>query len=344
MISSMRWAVAVWVGLTLFVGGGPLSARAESDEARSSLSRPIERAFQFAPAGVFLDYTHEKGEWTFLYRYERYSYEGLMSGSRSVSNTQVASQYDLIPLSHLEEIHTFGVMYAPRDRFTLAFLIPYVDQELTQINQLAGNLPQEQNTNGIGDARLVLMLPFIRNGAQQSQFNVELSFPTGSIRATDSEGLRLPYLMQRGSGTWDVHYGLTYVGEYRAISWGGQIGGQYRLNENSLGYRLGSVYQASAWLSGELASWLSLSGRFAWRRTGNIHGEDPELIKSVSPLNNNMKQAGTLVQAGPGMNVLLPIFGGQRLSVEVLFPVYQDLDGPQLRSDLTLTAGWQWIF
>ncbi len=344
MTSSMRWAVAAFVGLTFFVGLGPFSARAETDEERSSLNRPIERAFQFAPAGVFLDYTHEKGEWTFLYRYERYSFDGLMAGSESVSNAQVASQYDLVPLSHTQQIHTFGVMYAPRDRFTLAFLLPYVDQSLTQINQLTGNPYQEQSTDGIGDARLVLMLPFIRNGDQQSQFNVELSFPTGSIRATDREGLRLPYLMQRGTGTWDVHYGITYVGQYEAISWGGQVGGTYRLNENSLDYRLGAVYQASAWLSGELASWLSVSGRFAWQRTGNIHGEDPELDKSLSPLNNNMKQAGTLIQAGPGMNVLLPIFGGQRLSVEVLFPLYQDLDGPQLRSDLTLTAGWQWIF
>ncbi|MEE3327264.1 MAG: hypothetical protein VX252_08020 [Myxococcota bacterium] len=344
MTSSMRWAVAAWIGLTLLVGGAPLSAQVETEEDRSSLNRPIERAFQFAPAGVFLDYTHKKDEWTFLYRYERYSYDGLMSGSQSVSNAQVASQYDVVPLSHLQEIHTFGVMYAPRDRFTLAFLLPYIDQSLTQIDQLAANPYQEQNTDGIGDARLVLMLPFIRNGAQQSQFNVELSFPTGSIRASGSEGQRLPYIMQRGTGTWDVHYGITYVGEYESISWGGQIGGQYRLNENSLGYRLGAVYQASAWLSGELASWLSVSGRFAWQRTGNIHGEDRELDKSLSPLNNNMKQSGTLVQAGPGMNILLPIFGGQRLSVEVLFPLYQDLDGPQLRSDMTLTAGWQWLF
>lgn len=337
----MRCLAVGWLGLILTGGGASSPVWADTDSQPSSINRPIERAFQFAPAGVFLDYTHERGEWTFLYRYERYSFEGLMSGSRSVSNAEVASEYPIVPLSHLEETHTFGVMYAPRDRFTLAFLLPYVDQSLTQINNL--NYEQE-TTDGIGDARLILMLPFIRNGLQQTQFNVELSFPTGSIRATGSDGARLPYLMQRGTGTWDVHYGLTYIGQRGIVSWGGQVGGEYRLNENSLGYRLGSVYQASGWLSGELASWLSVSGRLAWVRTGNIHGADPELDKSLSPLNNNMMQSGTLVQAGPGINVLLPIFGGQRLSAEVLFPLYQNLDGPQLRSDVTLTAGWQWIF
>lgn len=337
----MRCLVVGWVGLILMGGGASSPVWADADSQPPPINRPIERAFQFAPAGVFLDYTHERDEWTFLYRYERYSFEGLMSGSDSVPNAQVQSEYPIVPLSHLEERHTFGVMYAPRDRFTLAFLLPYVDQSLTQINQ--HNYEQE-TTDGIGDARLILMLPFIRNGLQQTQFNVELSFPTGSIRAKGSDGERLPYLMQRGTGTWDVHYGLTYVGQRGIVSWGGQVGGEYRLNENSLGYRLGSVYQASAWLSGELATWLSVSGRLTWVRTGNIHGADPELDKSLSPLNNNMMQSGTLVQAGPGINVLLPIFGGQRLSAELLLPLYQDLDGPQLRSDLTLTVGWQWIF
>jgi len=40
----------------------------------------------------------------------------------------------------------------------------------------------------------------------------------------------------------------------------------------------------------------------------------------------------------------LPILGGQRFSVEALFPVYQYLDGPQLAYDYSISVGWQWIF
>ncbi|WP_156346373.1 hypothetical protein [Verrucomicrobium spinosum] len=34
----------------------------------------------------------------------------------------------------------------------------------------------------------------------------------------------------------------------------------------------------------------------------------------------------------------------QRLAVECLWPVYQDLNGVQLERDWTLYAGWQWAF
>ncbi|MAI80612.1 MAG: hypothetical protein CL917_16845 [Deltaproteobacteria bacterium] len=351
----LRWILIGFLGLTLGVWGSWVpSSEASADEAEASvpeakaqtslLNRPLERANRFAPAGVILDHTHAQGDWTFLYQYERRSFDGLLSGSASISNAEVANTYPFVPLSHTEQVHTFGFMYAPRDRFTLAFMLPYVVKELEQINGLKGNIRESLTTDGIGDARLILMMPFIRRGEQQTQFNVELSFPTGSIRVKGADGIRLPYLMQRGTGTWDVHYGITYIGEKGIVSWGGQLGGQYRLSENSVGYRLGAQYQASGWLAGELFSWLSVSGRMEWIRTGNIHGEDPELVKSLSPLNNNMKQSGTLLQVGPGMNVLVPIFGGQRLAVEVLFPIYQDLDGPQLASGLTVTAGWQWLF
>jgi hypothetical protein len=35
---------------------------------------------------------------------------------------------------------------------------------------------------------------------------------------------------------------------------------------------------------------------------------------------------------------------GQRLAVELLRPVYEDLDGPQLGNEWTLNAGWQYAF
>jgi len=77
---------------------------------------------------------------------------------------------------------------------------------------------------------------------------------------------------------------------------------------------------------------------------GNIHNVDPTLDKTLTPLNDNMKQGGTTLQVGPGLNVLLPFAGGQRLAVELVFPVYENLDGPQLASDMTIIAGWQWLF
>ena len=42
-----------------------------------------------------------------------------------------------------------------------------------------------------------------------------------------------------------------------------------------------------------------------------------------------------------GLNARVP-GTGHRFAIEVGKPVWQDLDGPQLETDMILTAGWQW--
>jgi hypothetical protein len=44
-----------------------------------------------------------------------------------------------------------------------------------------------------------------------------------------------------------------------------------------------------------------------------------------------------------GLNFVLPEgrFAGQRFGLEFLFPLHQDLDGPQFRHNWSITAGWQ---
>ena len=57
-------------------------------------------------------------------------------------------------------------------------------------------------------------------------------------------------------------------------------------------------------------------------------------------------RAGTRVDAAVGVNFYRQggTLDGHRLALELAIPVYQDLDGPQLKSDYRLTAGWQKAF
>ncbi len=57
-------------------------------------------------------------------------------------------------------------------------------------------------------------------------------------------------------------------------------------------------------------------------------------------------QGGDRLDLGGGINFAgqSGVVKGHRLGVEVLFPVYQDLNGPQLETDWTLTIGWQRAF
>ena len=68
------------------------------------------------------------------------------------------------------------------------------------------------------------------------------------------------------------------------------------------------------------------------------------LDKTLTPLNDNKKYARQELDVAPGVNVLVPIFGGQRFTFEAVIPVFQSLDGPQLAAAITYYVGWQWIF
>ncbi len=311
---------------------------------QQSQRRPLRRVAEFAPAGVILDHTHERGEWTFSYRYVRRQRDGLLSGKRTPTAAEIqATGYQVVPRSQQANLHTFGVMYAPRDRLTFAILLPFIERRM----EIDRNGARETiYSDGIGDARLVFLVPFIQKGSEKTHINVGISFPTGSIRERDAAGLRLPYSMQLGSGSWDAHWGITYIGRYRWFSWGSQFEGLYRLASNDLGYRKGTIYQASAWFAGSPSKWLSASLRLGWTRTGNVHAADSQLesSKAVNPLNDGLFQGGTRIDIGPGLNLLVPIFGGQHLALEATWPVYQRLDGLQLADQVTFTASWQWVY
>ncbi len=323
----------------LWAGEG--SEAAEGAEGAPALHRALNRASDFAPAGVLLDHTHEKGDWTFLYRYQRSEKENLQRGTQSLSLAAVQAIYNTVPLSQSRDTHTFGVMYAPRDRFTVALMLPYIDQSL---DQLRGGVLQTDTSAGIGDATFLLLLPFIQRGEEKTQFNISINFPTGDIRADDQNGNRLPYAMQLGTGSWAVEWGITYTGKYRRLSWGAQIGGEYAISENALDYEVYDSYRSSGWLTGEVNDWISLSARLAWVNQANVEGADPALDPAENPMNVPSFQGGNLLGIGAGVNVLLPFAGGQRLSFEAVFPVYQNLDGIQLTSDIHFIAGWQWLF
>jgi hypothetical protein len=309
-------------------------------EPESRLHRSLDRASDFAPAGVILDHTHRKGDWTFLYRYMREDKDGLLSGTDSPQPWEI-TKYSSVPRSSATNTHMFGVMYAPLDRLTFALMLPWQQKEIDVIGPSTAGSGE---TSGIGDAKLMFLLPFVQKGKELTQFNFGISFPTGSIMEVDPSGQRLPYALQLGSGSWDIYWGITYTGQYRFVSWGSQFEGLYRLNDNDIGYRLGTDYTASIWLAFSMGKWVSASGRMVWTRLGNIKGADPALDKTLNPLNDNMKRGATLLELGPGVNILLPFFGGQRIALEATFPVFQNLDGPQLSKDVTFTAGWQWIF
>jgi hypothetical protein len=152
--------------------------------------------------------------------------------------------------------------------------------------------------------------------------------------------------MQLGSGTFDALPGITYLGQGDRLSWGLQAMGTVRLGENHREYRLGNRGLGTGWLAARLNDWTSVSARAELTAWGDIEGADPALNPAMVPTADPSVRSGKRADVGVGFNFEVPRGGldGNRLAVEALFPVWQDLSGPQLETDWTVTVGWQYAF
>jgi hypothetical protein len=195
-------------------------------------------------------------------------------------------------------------------------------------------------TDGWGDTIFGPELKIADGPGYHLQFAPMISAPTGDVDKK-TNGVFTHYMMQPGSGTWDFVPSITYTGRADRITWGAQVLGVVRLEEeNESGYQLGDVFQATGWGSYRFANWISASVRGLYTEQGKIeeHYNGPHNHSSPPDLQPNY--GGRFWDIGFGINTVVPsgVLKGFRLSAEWLQPVYDDPNGYQLERDGTLWA------
>lgn len=328
-----------------------------------------------APIGVMGDHMHKQGEIMFSYRFMRMNMEGSRIGTDSVTPEEIVTTVPnrfsgqpmqpptlrVVPLDMTMDMHMLGAMYGLTDWLTLMAMGNLVDNGMDHVTFQGGigttRLGEfRTETFGFGDTKVSAMLRLLETeGAvrHDAHLNAGLSLPTGSIGETDqiltpmggTPSPRLPYPMQLGSGTFDLEPGVTYNGRTGLFSWGAQYRATLRTGENDEGYTLGDIHQATAWALYGPAPWIAFSARGAFRSQGRINGVDPAIVAPVQTANPEF-HGGERFDVGFGVNLAGQggAVKGHRLAVEVLLPVYQDLNGPQMETDWSLTLGWQKSF
>ncbi len=326
-----------------------------------------------APIGVMGDHMHKAGEVMFSYRFMRMEMEGSRIGADKVTPEEIATTVPnrffgapmqpptlrVVPLEMTMDMHMLGAMYGVTDWLTVMAMGMLVDTGMDHITfqgpagtTVLGDFRTE--TFGFGDTKITALahlFDFEQGGAEHAlHLNAGVSIPTGSTTETDqiltptgaTPSPRLPYPMQLGSGTWDFGPGFTYNGRTERFSWGAQYLATIRAGDNNQGYALGDVHQATGWMQYGPAPWIAFSGRIAWRTQDAIDGIDPMIVAPVQTANPDF-HGGDRVDVGVGVNLAgqRGAVRGHRLAVEFLIPVHQDLNGPQLETDWTLTIGWQ---
>lgn len=317
-----------------------------------------------APIGVMGDHTHNQNEWMFSYRFMKMEMDGNRSGSSSISPEEIVTTVPnrfgmppmlrVVPTRMTMDMHMLGAMYAPTDKLTLMVMTNYLEKEMDHITfrGLAGTTRRGSFTTkskGFGDTRVSGLLSVFDNSIHKVHLNLGVSLPTGSITKKDRvltpmgmrTELRLPYGMQLGSGTYDLLPGITYLTYHGKWNFGAQYLATIRTGENSEDYTLGDEHKLSGWASYSWRHDISTSVRFAYLNVDNVDGADAKIaapVQTADPNNYGKKRLDLYA----GIN--WASHSGHRLALEVGAPIYQHLDGPQLETDWTLTAGYQYAF
>ena len=300
-----------------------------------------------APISVMGDHTHNEGEFMVSYRNMQMDMNGLQDATSSVSSQEVLdSGYMMSPTKMIMTMHMFGLMYAPSDKTTFMVMLPYLEKDMDMLSQMdmgmgVVDIETSMDSEGLGDIKVGALHNIFSEAGRKVHLNLMMSLPTGSIDETNN-GAVMPYAMQLGSGTVDLLPGITYTAQQESFSYGAQAQATIRLGENDRDYSLGDRYKLQSWVQAPIHQRVSLSLRLAYEDWDTISGEDDELNAMMTPTADADLQGGNLLSAGLGMNITLP--EGHRVAVEYNKELEQDLDGPQMAQDDTLTLAWQFAF
>lgn len=332
-------------------------------------TQPGTRPDSHAPIGVMADHTHEAGEVMISYRVMHMDMGGSRIGTDKVSPDTIATTVPnrffgqpgqpptlrVVPLNMRMDMHMLGVMYAPADWVTLMVMGTYVAKEMDHRTYQGGmgtNVLGGFTTSpsGFGDTSVAAIIPVHKRHDFEVNVKAGVSVPTGSTTKTATvltpmnmqPELRLPYSMQLGSGTWDLQTGATVRGIAGDWGWGAQYSATIRTGRNDQGYSLGDSHQATAWLSRRLTPWFSTSLRIAGSAAGRIVGIDAAIVAPVQTADPD-NYGGERIDVFAGANLIATggAMEGVRLGIELGMPVHQNLNGPQMESDWSLTLGAQ---
>ena len=310
---------------------------------------------------------HKQGDWMLSYRFMRMSMEDNRNGTSDVSPdtivTTVANRFSalagqpptlrVVPTEMTTDMHMLGTMYGLSDGITLMAMLPYLEKEMDHVTYMGGTGTTvlggfRTATSGIGDVRLKGLFRLHDDRTHHVHGIFGVSLPTGSNTETGAiltpmgatPTIRLPYPMQPGSGTYDIIAGLTYTAMTDAMSWGAQYEATLRTGSDE-GYTLGDVHKLTAWLGTRLQSAIGVAGRLSYLNVDSIDGIDPNIVAPVQTADPD-RQGRERIDLTLEMNV--SVGDGHRIGFEISRPLYQDLDGPQLKSDLMFGVAYQKSF
>jgi nitrous oxide reductase accessory protein NosL len=305
-------------------------------------------------------HTHPAGMWMVNYKFMHMNMSGLRDGTTNVDQSNVGFKrptpytYMMIPTGMTMDMHMVMLMYGITDRLTIMTMANYQSNKMNMLMDMGPMKPITQEdpmtTKGFGDIE-------IRGIYKINKYltgSLGLSLPSGSISETITmmrKEYRAPYDMQPGSGSFDLKPALTYnaLSDDALWNWGAQAMYTWHTAKNRNDWSFGDSFKVNSWLQrafGPAASWM----RFAYTDTGRIKGRDSEIEKLIHPVTgmgaptpdaDPINYGGQRLDGAIGVSLQKGAFS---IGVEGGIPLYQNLNGLQLKTTWFLNVGMQLMF
>lgn len=302
-----------------------------------------------SPAGIMISHVHRKNEWMLSYKYMSMGMNGNMEGENEISKEAIFSKYTMSADAMQMDMDMMMLMYGVSNRFTLMGMLNYIRNMMdmsmfssghTHGGMQGSGMSSEMTSSGLGDAKLYLIYGAILKSNQQLIISGGLNFPAKNPSAS------LVYSMQCGSGTYDFLPLINYLYQENSICFSTQISSNIRLGNNSLGYNMGNDFTSNTWLAWQWSRMMSTSIRMEGILSDRIQGRDMSIYYYDDITSNPMNYGGRRLNmfVGSVFNPKKTCMKNLHLSFEYGIPVYQYLNGIQMKATHSLLGTCSWSF
>ncbi|MEP7324262.1 MAG: transporter [Saprospiraceae bacterium] len=327
------------------------SAFSQSEVRHHSVACEMDCNNDATPASVMISHMHHRHELMVSYRFMQMDMKGIASGITSVGSEEVYNDYIMSPDMMKMDMHMLMGMYGISDRFTIMGMVNYNNSSMDMSlftsdghhhpgsTTTTTSRVHHMNTSGLGDIDLSGWYSLANHLHSQLFIGTGLSIPTGSIHVKGNSdefmypNKNYPYMMQLGSGTFRWLQGLGYVYQNNKLNLGAQVSSRFSLGNNAVGYHIGNEASVNTWVAYQWLNQISSSIRLEGNIKDKIHGADPTLYayNELSANASNYGGKNMLIGLGTVVNFKKNILFFNRLGLEFSLPVYQDLNGIQMK-------------
>lgn len=298
------------------------------------------------------DHTIAKGEFMAHYNFSFMSMDGNRDGTSSISNSEVLSEFIVVPEKMDMQMQMFGLMYGLTDNWTFSIMGHYMVNEMDHLRR--DGVRFKTKSSDFGDTYVSALYDIYDSDFHHWHLGLSLSLPTGEDEPTDSipaPGLagrsgitvdsELPYPMRLGSGTLDLTPSINYWGIFGdgSITSGGNLSGTFRSGEAD-GYTLGNIYSFNIFFIKRIHEYVSTGLSLKGTYWDEIDGSDPDLNPNIVQTAVPSLQKGKRIELNGRLTI--GTWNNQSLSLNYSTPIYQDLEGPQLETDWSIFIQWQY--